>query len=205
MINLYMIRHAESEGNVNLDIIGGRSNHLHLTLRGRKQALNLFARLIMERIKFDKIYCSPALRTIETAAISGNGCEEAFIDEDIQELDQGEWTGGKRSEIYTPATLELINRDNWNFKAPGGESQREVAERMMKKRDEITSLFSGNGKNYNLGMYTHGGAIKYLLAEMENSDRRIAWKRPIENTSITQLRYDGKWEIVRINDYSHLN
>jgi broad specificity phosphatase PhoE len=38
-------------------------------------------------------------------------------------------------------------------------------------------------------VFTHGLAIKFLLAELLNLEKLTAYKIPIDNTSITQLCY----------------
>lgn len=39
--------------------------------------------------------------------------------------------GRPRHECYTPQVLQQIQADNWNFAAPGGESQRQLEERVV--------------------------------------------------------------------------
>jgi hypothetical protein len=39
--------------------------------------------------------------------------------------------GKPRQECYTPEVLAAIQADNWNFAAPGGESQRQLEERVV--------------------------------------------------------------------------
>lgn len=54
-----------------------------------------------------------------------------IYDEDLEELSQGDWEGQLRTEIYTPRQLQKINSNNYTFKAPNGESQEEVENRMF--------------------------------------------------------------------------
>lgn len=57
--------------------------------------------------------------------------ESIELTEAVQELSQGQWEGRNRSEIYTPALVPIINSTQPDFRAPGGESQRQVEFRMM--------------------------------------------------------------------------
>jgi broad specificity phosphatase PhoE len=57
-----------------------------------------------------------------------------------------------------------------------------------------------------IGVYTHGGAIRYLLARLDLMPKKDAWKVPINNTSITELEYkNGIYTLVRLNDSKHLS
>ena len=109
MLELYFIRHAECEANTHPEIIGGRSNSSPLTANGKEQARKLYQRL--NNINFDEIFCSPAVRAIETARIGIGSLEKIIITDKLQELDQGEWTGKVRKDTYTPETLEIISKD----------------------------------------------------------------------------------------------
>ena len=67
-IELYIIRHGESKGNVPRETAGLTVTELHdpqLTDKGRLQALNCGERL--KNINFDAVYSSALLRAVETA------------------------------------------------------------------------------------------------------------------------------------------
>src|SRR3989338_7090495 len=134
MLDLYLFRHAESQSNINQHLIGGRSNHTPLSPLGGLQALWLGERLRNEEVIFDQVYSSTAIRTRQTANIVcekiGYPLEHILYSEKLLELDQGDWQGQHRDIIYTPETVAKINKDNWNFTPPNGESQRDVEERM---------------------------------------------------------------------------
>lgn len=70
MIELYLVRHGETEENV-AQILQG---HLpgYLTALGRQQAIQLAERLNKEHITFDALLCSDLQRTIDTATIIKN-------------------------------------------------------------------------------------------------------------------------------------
>ena len=200
-IDLYLIRHAQSLANCRPEYISGRSNDVVLSEAGIKQSETLKKRLELERLNFDRVYSSPAVRARETARISIN--ENFVMDERLQELDQGEWVGRLRNEIYTPEILALINKDNHNFASPKGESQKEVGERMY---DFVKDRVLGAPEGSKIAAFSHGVAIKCLLREIMQFDTNLTWRMNIENTSITQLRYhDNLWWPIRINDYAHLS
>ena len=209
MYDFYWIRHAECEMNTVIDgIIGGRSTQSPLTQRGMSQSIHLGTRFKREGLIFDEVYTSPAIRAYHTGHFasleSGFSIDNIIKEQDIVELSQGEWEGKPRDKIYTPEMLAHINADNWNFKPPGGESQREVEERALAwvKR---TFLDRRSNESRKIGIYSHGVLIKCMLRGILGSDPSMTWKIDLENTSITHLYY-GKngWEVRKVNDYGHL-
>jgi|SRR3989338_3893008 len=107
--------------------------------------------------------------------------------------------GRPRKEVYTPEVLACINRDPWNSKPPGGESQAEVAERMF---FAVCRVGREDLEYERRAYFTHGGAIKYFCTRLFRWDKNTAWKIPVDNTSITHIRYDGEWKLVAFNDLS---
>lgn len=206
MTVFYLIRHAESDYNLNLShLIGGRSNHSPLSATGEVQAAKLAYRFQKEGVTFDRWMASPAVRTQRTAEIVRDILNPKAVietDDRLQELHQGEWEGKERKLTYTPEVLVTINSDNWNFKAPQGESQREVEERMAAFL--VTSL-EDVAANTTIAVFTHGVAIKCLIRNILGSAPPMTVKMAIENTSLTVLRHDNKaWYLDRLNDHAHL-
>ena len=73
-----------------------------------------------------------------------------------------------------------------------GESQKMVAERMKRWVEKKVEELSTANENQHIVVFTHGLAIKFLLAVLLDLERSKAYCMPIDNASITQLRYrDG--------------
>ena len=113
MLTIYLLRHAETDYNAHAQFIGGQSNHIPLSTKGVKQALQIGKILNDSNIQFEEVYCSIANRTRQTldlifskANITNN---PITYSEELQELSQGDWEGKLRSEIYTPEQLAEIN------------------------------------------------------------------------------------------------
>lgn len=205
MLDLYLIRHAESEMNRQNDLVGGRSNSSPLSERGLYQAGLLGQRFLKEHNAFDRVYSSTATRAIQTAeTVSGiiHYPLERIVKSDLLlELDQGDWEGVHRRLAYTKAKLEKINANPWEFRAPNGESQRDLEERMLKFLND-EHLLSADQK---VAVYTHGLAIKCLLRGIMKSDPGLTYKIVIDNTSITRLRFTRLgWHVLCVNDTAHI-
>lgn len=202
MTNIYLLRHAETNYNAHAQFIGGRSNHISLSTKGKKQALEIGRVLKDSGIQFEQVYCSIANRTRQTldlilsqANITSN---PIIYSEELQELSQGDWEGKPRSEIYTPEQLAEINSNQWLFTPPNGESQKEVEERMLAFiSSEILSEHTG-------GIFLivgHGIAFKCLLRGILDISSQMAYKLSIDNTSLTKLSYDKEkdWFVNYLN------
>ncbi len=207
MLDIHFIRHAQSTGNANPHLIGGRSNHFPITELGIRQSRALGERLEAAQMHFDKIYASTAVRAIQTARIASKHLQfdhnEISQHDDLVELCQGEWTGKVRAEMYNEATLKKIHADPWNFKAPGGESQKEVEERIYQWLEE--NLLPLAEQDLKIAVFCHGMVIKCISRKLLDSNPAMTYRITIENTSITQFQYDEHgWHLKRINDYAHL-
>lgn len=202
MLEIYLLRHAETDYNAHAELIGGRSNHIPLSIKGEKQALEIGKVLKNSDIQFDKVYCSIANRTCQTldlilpqAQITNS---PIIYSEEIQELSQGDWEGKLRSEIYTPEQLAEINSNQWLFKAPNGEPQKEVEERMLSFIEKnITDQYS-DGKFLIVG---HGMAFKCLLRGILCISSQMAYKLSIDNVSFTKLHFckENGWYLDYLN------
>jgi len=207
MISVYLIRHAESEGNVNHHLIGGQSNHLPLTDRGIQQAHLLGKRLQAEGMHFDRVVSSTAVRAMHTAqtALPYIGQEgEMETTEKILEVGQGEWEGQERVQIYTESIRAQMASNPWNFRAPGGESLLEVVQRMRSWLDEVVAPLNPK-EPYRIAGFSHGFAIRTLVANLLETSPLVARNMATHNTSVTILQYDGRrWIVERMNDAAHL-
>lgn len=207
MLDIYLIRHAESEMNKYSHLIGGRSNLTPLSQAGVHQARLLGKRLKQSGVVFNDIYSSSANRTKETARTVGLylglTLDDVVITPKILELDQGDWEGMPREQIYTPELLNCINDDNWNFTPPNGESQKDVEKRMLKWLKEY--VLSRHPDEKTTGIFTHGMAIKCLLRGIMDFSPRLTYKINLDNASITRLKYNERgWHLITINDTAHL-
>lgn len=199
----YFVRHGETEVNKEAIRIGGESAWAELTDRGKDQARALGNHL--KSIKFDAYYTSDVIRTQQTARYFFEARENIYQkvtrDHLLTEQSQGDWEGRIRTEVYSP---EIKSQLGWAF-IPGdrikGESQQQVAERMVLWMKEKIK----EHPNQLVFVFSHGLAIRYLVAEVLNLNRETAYTIPIDNTSITIIRCeDNTFSCPLLNDTSHL-
>jgi broad specificity phosphatase PhoE len=162
---LYFNRHGETDFNV-AQRLQGRSE-TKLNARGRSQSSELAGVLrdLLERDRHqpsdDAYVSSPLLRARETMELlrSGLGLDpKAYaIDVRLAEISYGEWEGFTLKEIQArdPGVLQRRERDKWDFRPPGGESYREVAERVAAWYATVTC---------DTVLAAHGGVARALMA-----------------------------------------
>ena len=128
----YLVRHGETDWNLNERIQGQTDTPLNAT--GRRQADLLGRRL--DDVHFDAMYSSDLARTYETAQLVAKGRDLAIVaDPDLREFSFGEWEGLTDAEIEArqPGALtERISAGNEAFSAPGGENTWQVLERVRR-------------------------------------------------------------------------
>lgn len=197
-VTLWIIRHAETVSNVQPDSIGGHNLNTPLTPDGESEAQSLGTRLEHEGVTFQAAYCSTALRAKKTAehcfTMMGHA-PPLSSDDRLLEQDKGGWEGKSRA-IYQRADVKAgLEEDCWTY-VPGddkpGESQKMVAERMIKWVKEKVAEHSSEGVDQHIMVITHCNSIRFLLAELLDERPRTAQKEFIHNTSITKLCFEGQ-------------
>lgn len=162
---LYFVRHGETDFNVAYRLQGRFETSINS--RGRDQArhcagllFDLFEREGREAAGF-AYACSPLRRARETMEILRTtlGLDPAgyAVDERLQEISYGAWEGSTLPEIGARDAQLLARReqDKWGFRPPGGESYRDVAER-------VSSWYAN--VNRDTVIAAHGGIARALMA-----------------------------------------
>lgn len=168
---------------------------------GRAQAKAL-ARYI-RNIGLKALYSSDSRRAIETAEILGEqlGFEPVF-DARWRERDIGAWQGMSLDEIRSWAVddYKKLQADNENFQVPDGESRADVRKRVLDAFNDILAEDKGS----TIGIITHTTSTHALLDSL--IDRYDIYAAVLGNSAVTTIHRneDGQWELVALNDLSHL-
>ncbi|WP_325201214.1 GNAT family N-acetyltransferase [Oscillibacter sp.] len=202
MTAIYLIRHAEAEGN--LYRIAQGQHESGLTDRGWRQVKALERRFA--EIHIDAVYASDLYRTRATAtAIYKPKNLPLHRCPGLREICVGDWEGRTWGDIAraTPqAMADFSSRmDRWSI--PGAETPAQVLERVRRTVETIARENPGK----TLALFSHGYAIRLLLAELQGiSLRDTGEKSPTgDNTAVSLLEWDGeRLRPVFMNDNSHL-
>lgn len=211
-INIYLIRHGESEGNIVPDAIG-QSHDTKLTDKGQEQAAKLGKRF--SDVHFDRIISSTYLRALHTSQIFIENLKDvpdviSYTDK-LVEYNPGDWKGKKRSEIYAnPKNFADIHYLHMGFPFPNGETYNQV-ERRATSCIEDSIIYNkdilklAESKELNIAVFSHGMTIKTILHYVMGFDQSFMWRVRIGNTAVCHLVYNDKgWFLNSINDERHL-
>ena len=161
MTTIYLIRHAEAEGNL-YRIAQGQANS-SITDRGERQ-IQALARRFAD-IPIDAVYASDLYRTCATAsAIYKPKGLPLHRRRDLREICVGVWEEKTWGEIarQDPAQLENFNHRLHLWHVEGAETPQAVQTRLLAAVRDIAA--ANDGKT--AAVFSHGCAIRLLLAAL---------------------------------------
>ena len=201
MTTIYLVRHAEAEGNL-YRILHGCYNST-ITPRGYRQLSALKRRFL--DIPLDRVYSSDLFRAQTTAAaLSVPKGLTTILTPGLREIHAGAW------EERTWAELAREEPEmNYNFnKAPdlwhaeGSETFAQVRDRIVAAVQAIAAENPGK----TVAAVSHGAALRTLLGTLQGlSLREIGTTGHCDNTAVSKLEAEGdQIRVVYRDDASHL-
>jgi broad specificity phosphatase PhoE len=179
----HLLRHGEPAvfGRLN-----GRLPGVGLSPRGRAEIAAVAARLAAEGI--DAIYASPLQRTRETAEILSErlGLPVRYR-EDVIEIDYGEWTGLTFDDIRRDERWQMWNRSRSVAAVPGGESWRQVQERVVGALFDLQQAHPEGS----VVIVSHGDVIRAALLFALGMPLDFYSRIEIAFASLSTIRLDG--------------
>ena len=201
MTTIYLIRHAEAEGN--LYRIAQGQNDSNLTDRGWRQVRALERRFAS--IPIDAVYASDLYRTCATAsAIYRPKGLPLHRETALREIGVGEWEGRTWGDIYRrdPELMEAFSRhmDRWHI--AGAETAQQVLDRV---RGAVARIAAENDGR-TVAVVSHGYAIRLLLAWAQGLTLEETGATPHgDNTAVSLLEAGGgTLRVLFRDDNSHL-
>lgn len=201
MTRIYLIRHAEAEGNLYRRVHGWYDSLI--TPNGYRQIDALKARFAS--IPVDAAYSSDLFRTMTTAqAVCRPKALALTTIKQLREINMGAWEDRPWGEVGRTDGEELarFNRTDPAFCAAGGESFQQVRARMERTLRSIAARHPGQ----TVAVFSHGCAIRCALAAFLGlSVAESAGLGHSDNTAVSLLEFDGeKVRVVFADDASHL-
>ncbi len=201
MTKIYLIRHAEAEGNL-YRRIQGQYDAL-ITPNGYRQIAALRQRF--ENIQIDAVYSSDLFRTMTTAtAIYETKNLPLHTDPQLREVNMGDWEDHTWGEVGVTDSENLLLFMDASplWQAPNGESYQQLGDRMMTAIHRIAQ----NHPNETIAIFSHGCAIRQAVLSIQNTPSDH-WGELLhgENTAVTTLSYDeGKLNLVEYANSDHI-
>lgn len=116
MVTIYLTRHGETDWNLTKKIQGPKSSRL--TKRGIQQAKDLKNYFNKEKIRFDKIFCSPTIRTKEMLKIifhDYKNQKNIFLESNIEERLHSDLIGLTKIDIEIKVKKKVKQRLSWEL------------------------------------------------------------------------------------------
>ena len=197
MTVFHLLRHGEPAifGRLN-----GRLPGVGLSEKGRAEAAMQAGRLAGEKI--EAIYSSPLQRTRETAEILAErlGLPIGYR-EDVIEIDYGEWTGLTFDQIRQDERWQMWSRSRSIAAVPGGESWRQVQERVVGALFDLHRAHPGGS----VVTVSHGDVIRAALLFALGMPLDFYSRIEIAFASLSTIRLDGAGiRVVTLNEWPRL-
>jgi uncharacterized phosphatase len=182
-MNLYLIRHGESVGNLTGKIQGCKD--YPLSELGKQQVGSVAHYLKSSQLNY--LYSSDLTRAYDTAAIIGKSKGLTVHKWDkVREVNLGPLQGLSRAEIYEkyPITVE---RSILTSGIKGTETINDLTKRCQYVIDQLQLAH----ENDHVGIVSHGGFISIFLMYLLTGEQWHTYHRPfqIRNTSITHIEW----------------
>lgn len=202
MTKLYLIRHAEAEGNL-YRIAHGHYNGLITNYRGYQQIDALRERF--RDVDIDAVYSSDLYRTQTTArAIWLPKALPLHLEPAFREICMGEWENHTWHELNVnyPEEMYHFNRRADLWRVPGAETAQQVVARFIPALERVARKHEGGV----VAVFSHGMALRTVLGVLQGQTLAEVGQTPHgDNTAVSLLEWDGAaFRVVYRDDNSHL-
>lgn len=195
---LTIVRHGQTSANI--DGVWHGSINTPLTDHGHRQAAAVGAHIEANHREVSHVYASPLDRAHHTAhAIAGPLGLTPTLDAELVEFDLGEWEGLSFKTLFEDKKLFDHMRSDPDFNPYGGESPRQVGNRLAGALRRIADRHPGD----RVVVVTHGGALSIALGVILDNDYS-QWNRMMKNCAISELVFEPTPELVSFNRTDHL-
>jgi broad specificity phosphatase PhoE len=205
MMQLLLVRHGESTGNVTRQL---QKHDEPLTERGQRQARELAA-FLADRPDLRIVYTSPLRRAVETATLIGAAIGLRPIPlPGLAEIDVGDAAGYTFDEwsAHDPESARRWRDEGIDYVWPGGESGRQLAARTAAEIDRIISAHRLDRGA--VVVVSHGGALAWMIAHLLREPRDRWPAHQLHNCSLTEITVEADEQAVNFvchNEIGHLS
>ncbi len=199
MTTLYLIRHAEAEGNIFRRVHGWYNSSI--TPNGLRQVAALQKRF--ETIPVDAVYASDLIRTCTTAgAVWKPKGLELHKEPRFREVYMGAWEDAPFGQLVReqPEAYRSFAKRPQEWKVEGSERYEEFTGRFLQALDEIARRHDGQS----VAIFSHGMILQNTLGRLFFGGD-TGKPGHSENTAVSTLYYEaGSYRLESLFDASHL-
>lgn len=201
MTKIYLIRHAEAEGNLCRRAQGHCDGGV--TARGRLQIEALAERF--KDIPIDALYSSDLRRAMATAGAISKVSRLPIVPEPrLREVNMGIWEDKPWGELQyeSPEQLKYFNQDPEKWNVEGSEPFDAAQARMTDVLRELAARHEGG----TVAVVSHGMVIRAFICAIQGvPSSECSRIQHVDNTSVTLLLVErGEFSLAYLGDNSHL-
>ncbi len=189
-MKLYLVRHGQSEANLTKSHAGW--TQVSLTKQGEADAKS--ARILLQGVKFNKVYTSDLLRAIQTAdiALPDMDKEQTPL---LREINIGELAGKTADDcVKEYGELYLLQKQKRDFTVFGGEDYQTHMARVEAFLNMIESE-----EDTLIAVFCHEGTMRLVLDKVLGHRLDMKSLR-CQNGSIAIFEYrEGHWSLCQWN------
>ncbi len=198
-MTVILLRHGRSTSNT-AHTLAGRTEGVELDEKGAAQAAALVERL--DGLPITALVRSPLLRcrlTLEPLAAALG--LDPVVDERLAEVDYGQWTGRKLSELVTEPLWSVVQQQPSAAIFPDGEGLADVQSRAVAAvREHDRRLAAEHGGDALWVACTHGDVIKAVVADALGSHLDSFQRIVADPASMSVVRYtDTRPFVLHVN------
>jgi alpha-ribazole phosphatase len=149
-------------------------------------------KLILQKLSgnLDLVYSSPSVRCFELAKAL---CSNCILDERLLEYNFGDWEG-KRWDTNQSKEVDNWMSDYVNVCPPNGETLLEMQSRVLEFWNDLLTQPGGENR---VGIVTHGGVIRIIMAYIDQPDLEKIFNIKINYGEVVVFK-DGRVKVINI-------
>lgn len=197
MLNIYLLRHGETQWNADGNKYCGRTD-IPLTEKGISQANQVYEQF--QGMEFRQVYSSPLQRAAKTAQIA-SGTHNVISDDRLIEVDFGNWEGKTKEEFIPENETLWQNWERHPETTKAGESGETASEVIERVDDFFSSIVQKHSDGETILVVAHNGINRLYMAHKLGMPLNAYRKIVQENSRITLFTLDeaGNFQLKLLN------
>lgn len=191
----YLVRHGTSILQENGSVCLGKGSDPPLAPSGFAQAEELMETSFFRRLKnVGAVYCSPLLRSMQTAVVLACGTREIRVESGLSEMDMGLWEGMCFQQIKKEYPVQYALRGvHPSVPPPAGETFAEAADRM---EQAFLRMMEERPEEKRFLAVVHAGITSAFLCRIagRDFDENRAYRLSHCGHAVVEYRDGGFWK-----------
>lgn len=187
-----LVRHAHTH-TIDARLVG-RTPGVHLSERGHAELPRLRQQLVT--IPLEAVYSSPLVRARETAEpIATDHSLGVEIEEDLNEVDFGDWTGATFDMLRSEPVWNAFNSRRSTAIVPNGERPFDVQRRVV----ALLTRLADRHRQGTLAVVSHAEVIRSAVLRFAGRSLDDFHQFPIDTASVTGILMSASPRVLFVN------